>query len=84
MSLWKKLGLGLLGAFALLVVALIVAIVVPGGWKISLVLVGVPVVAVWLFWQISGEHHSSRRDDPPPPPPARRRRPGDEHADPWR
>ncbi|MBB5084711.1 hypothetical protein [Nonomuraea endophytica] len=85
MSLWKKLGLGLVAAFVLLIVALIVAIVVPGGWKISIFIVGVPAAVVWVVIQIMGESHSSsRRDDPPPPPPARRRRPGDEHGEPWR
>ncbi|GAA3315972.1 hypothetical protein GCM10020219_033630 [Nonomuraea dietziae] len=42
MSLWKKIGIGLVAAVALVIVALAVAVLVPGGWKFSLILLGVP------------------------------------------
>ncbi|MBB3733033.1 hypothetical protein [Nonomuraea dietziae] len=68
MSLWKKIGIGLVAAVALVIVALAVAVLVPGGWKFSLILLGVPALAGWLFWSWLGESHpSSRRDDSPPP-----------------
>ncbi|MEU7898564.1 hypothetical protein AB0B45_37595 [Nonomuraea sp. NPDC049152] len=46
MSLWKKIGLALAAAVTVLIVALAVLVLVPGGWKFSLVLapaVGGPV-----------------------------------------
>lgn len=68
MSLWKKIGLGLAAAVALFIVALVVAVLVPGGWKFSLVVLGVPAVAGWVWFQMIQEHHpSSRREETPPP-----------------
>ncbi|MEU7897434.1 hypothetical protein AB0B45_31800 [Nonomuraea sp. NPDC049152] len=80
MSFWKKIVLGLAAAAAVFVVALAVAIFVPGGWKFSLILLGLPVAAGWLFWQVAGDYHSSSRRDDTPPPGAR----WDERTERWR
>lgn len=80
MSLWKKIGLGLAAAVVVFVVAVAVAIFVPGGWKFSLIVLGVPVVAGWVFWQWLGESHRSDRHDDTPPPGSR----WDERTERWR
>ncbi|MEV0585430.1 hypothetical protein [Nonomuraea sp. NPDC050310] len=64
MSLWKKLGIGLLVLFGTLLVCLILVIFVPGGWKIALPILAVPVVAGFGVWAwFDGYHPPSRRDE---------------------
>ncbi|MGV9310190.1 MULTISPECIES: hypothetical protein [unclassified Nonomuraea] len=68
MSFWKKIGIALVAAVVVLFVALVVAVFVPGGWKFSLVLVGLPALAGWIWWQwLMESHPADRRDDVPPP-----------------
>ncbi|WP_327092756.1 efflux RND transporter permease subunit [Nonomuraea sp. NBC_01738] len=70
MSMWKKIGIALLTLFGTLLVCLILVLFVPGGWKIALPILAVPVIAGFIFWAWFDGYHppSPRRDDPPRDP----------------
>ncbi|MFI7467426.1 hypothetical protein [Nonomuraea sp. NPDC049646] len=66
MPLWKKLGIGLLTLFGTLMLCLILVIFVPGGWKIALPILALPVIAGFIFWAwFDSSDPSSRRDATP-------------------
>ncbi|MET8340057.1 hypothetical protein ABZV14_41945 [Streptosporangium canum] len=59
MSLWKKIGLGVVAALGVL-------FLVPGGWKLLLVLLAVTVFGVFLWWQWFQDSPPPNRDPAPP------------------
>ncbi|WP_157249302.1 hypothetical protein [Nonomuraea typhae] len=79
MSLWKKIGLGLLAAFVMVIVGLLALIFIPGAWKVLLIFVAVVGVIVFGFFVWLENSHprdeAKRRADED----ARWRRPGDDY-----